>query len=348
MDIDVTPNKPPPAATAAQPSSVQRVFNYLNDFKDRAFGTPQSQNTSVASNPASPALGGQSASCLASPLTPASAAGLQPNPDKQQPNSSDGGQQLTPNSRGQALLGMMKGFFVPDKSDSPSSQLDTPMRNTVADIAHSFPQTHGANTDNYCDNDITNSGLASPGESGDDTIDRIKKDNKMRDNRASLSTNYGSFVSTSDQSKLSGAGDSQQTNVQASPTVVTIDDTPNCQPKNKFLAKALIKAKKGTPDSPICLDSPVGITGTDDNVLSGTPRSSKTPNNVMKSAGKQTPNRLTSSKEMPSEQSENSLHVRGLSEKERSPARKPLENIINTSSPVQADLKSPAKTPSRS
>ncbi len=297
FNTDTTPNKPPPAATPtypsattpAQPSSVQRVFNYLNDFKDRAFGTPQSQNSSVVSNSASPALGGQSVAgdtILPSPVTTGSAAGLQQ-------NSNTSGQQLTPNSRGQALFGMMKGFFVSDKSGPPQStgstsgDLDTPMRNTVDQLAHTFPQTHGAKTDSY--SDVTNSGQASPGESGDDTIDRIKQDNKMSANRASLSTNYGSFVSPGDGSKDTGAGGDKERDMGSSPAVVTIEDTPNIPPKNKFLANALIKAKKGTPDSPICLDSPVGTTSADNAGLSGTPKSSKTPSNVMKSAGKQTP-----------------------------------------------------------
>ena len=163
---------------------------------------------------------------------------------------------LTPKSRGQALLGKLAGFFSPNRGHPTAAagspmDLDSPLKKMVDDFsggASDQQLNKGANLVLVNDSDDENSNMVE--DNGD--IVRVE-DSPVSGEKTSKSSNHSS--------------------------VITVDDTPSTTPvsaSNKFLQQALLKAKKGSENSPISVEntpavSPQNISPS----LDGTPVTSK-------------------------------------------------------------------------
>ena len=142
---------------------------------------------------------------------------------------------LTPKSRGQALLGKLAGFFSPNRGHPTAAtgspmDLDSPLKKMVDDFS-------GGTSDQQLNKGVN---LVLVNDSDDENA------NMVEDN--------GDVVSV-DDSPVPGEKTSKSPNRSS---VITVDDTPSTTPvsaSNKFLQQALLKAKKGSENSPISVEN---------------------------------------------------------------------------------------------
>ena len=153
---------------------------------------------------------------------------------------------LTPNSRGQALLGKLAGYFSPNRGHPTAAagspmDLTSPQKKMVDDFSNGVSEQQvnkGAN-------------LVLVNDSDDENV--------------SMDEDNGDTVEVEDSPAGSPA--------------ITVDDTPYTtllSTPNKFLQQALLKAKKGSENSPISVENtPVVSPQTIPSSLDGTPVTSK-------------------------------------------------------------------------